>query len=127
VLDHKWKKGDQVAISYPMALHLIAANDDPHKAAIAYGPVVLAGEMGTEGLKGPAPYANDQNEYNHYDIPGDVISSLQTKGSTLGSWLKPVPDSPLTFKTQGAATRDITLIPYYEVHHERYVIYWDIE
>jgi hypothetical protein len=31
-----------------MSLHLIANRDNPKKAAIAYGQVVLAGAMGTE-------------------------------------------------------------------------------
>jgi len=126
-LERKWKKGDQIAISFPMTLHLIATNDDPDKAAVAYGPVVLAGEMGKEGIKGPAPYANDQNDYNRYSIPGDLISTLNAKGSKPETWLKPVANMPLTFKTQGVAARDITLIPYYELHDERYVLYWDLK
>ena len=127
VLDRKWKKGDQIAISFPMTLHLIATNDDPDKAAVAYGPVVLAGEMGKEGIKGPAPYANDQNDYNRYNIPGDLISTLHAKGGKPETWLKPVANMPLTFKTQGVAARDITLIPYYQLHDERYVLYWDLK
>jgi len=127
VLDRRWKKDDKITVTFPMSLHLIAANDDPDKAVIAYGPVVLAGEMGTEGLKQPVPYANDQNDYNSYAIPDDVISTLHAKGSKPEKWVKAVSNMPLTFKTQGVSARDITLVPYYQLHHERYVLYWDIK
>lgn len=127
VLDRRWKTGDKISITFPMTLHLIATNDNPDKVAVAYGPVVLAGKMGTEGIKPPAPYAEDQNEYNSYSVPADVISTLHVKGKKPETWLKPVANMPLTFKTQGVASRTITLIPYYQIHKERYVIYWNIQ
>lgn len=127
VLDRRWKKDDKITITFPMSLHLVAANDDPNKAVIAYGPIVLAGKMETEGLTPPVPYANDQNDYNSYKIPDDVISTLHAKGKRPETWVKSVVDMPLTFKTQGVAARDIVLIPYYQLHHERYVMYWDMK
>ena len=127
VLDRRWKKDDKITITFPMSLHLVAANDDPNKAVIAYGPIVLAGKMGTEGLTPPVPYANDQNDYNSYKIPDDVISTLHAKGKRPETWVKSVVDMPLTFKTHGVAARDIVLIPYYQLHHERYVMYWDMK
>lgn len=128
VLDRKWKTGDNIEVSYPMELRLVSTNDNPNKAAIAYGPILLAGKMGIEGIKEPAPYAvNDQNEFNNYNIPADVISTLNTQGKKIADWLKPVPGQLLTFKTAGAASREITLIPYYQLHGERYVLYWDLK
>ena len=128
VLDRKWKTGDNIEVSYPMELRLVSTNDNPNKAAIAYGPILLAGKMGIEGIKEPAPYAvNDQNEFNNYNIPADVISTLNTQGKKITDWLKPVPGQPLTFKTVGTASREITLIPYYQLHSERYVLYWDLK
>jgi uncharacterized protein len=127
VLDRRWKKGDRIEINYPMTLRLIATNDDPDKDVVAFGPVVLAGEMGTGGITPPAPYANDQNDFNRYNIPGDVISTLHAKGKDPRTWLEPNPATPLTFKTHGVADREISLIPYYQVQHERYVLYWDLK
>jgi len=127
VLDRRWKKDDKITVTFPMNLHLVAANDDSNKAVIAYGPIVLAGKMGTEGLTPPVPYANDQNDYNSYKIPDDVISTLHAKGKRPETWVKSIVDMPLTFKTHGVAARDIVLIPYYQLHHERYVMYWDMK
>jgi len=127
VLDRKWETGDQIEITYPMSLRLVATNDNPNKSAIAYGPVVLAGQMGTDGIKDPAPYADhNPNEYNNYNIPADIISKLNTQGKKITDWLKPVSGQPLTFKTSGIANQEITMIPYYQLHGERYVIYWDL-
>jgi DUF1680 family protein len=125
-LKRSWKVGDKVVINYPMSLHFMATNDNSKIAAIAYGPLVLAGDMGTEGMKSPAPFAKDQLDYTNYNIPGDVISSLDVKGRKLNEWLKPVAGQPLTFETRGVASRPITLMPYYEIDKQRYVLYWNL-
>ncbi|HEX9217826.1 MAG TPA: glycoside hydrolase family 127 protein, partial [Gemmatimonadales bacterium] len=50
VLDRTWRNGDTVAVKLPMSLHLHAMPDDPTLAAVMYGPLALAGRLGTEGL-----------------------------------------------------------------------------
>jgi DUF1680 family protein len=125
VLNRKWKSGDKIKVTYPMTLHLVNANDNLNCAAVAYGPIILAGKMGTEGLISPAPYAGGQNDFNGFPVPAGVISSLDTHDGKVAGWLKPVPGQPLTFKTlAGVASREITMIPYYQLHDERYVLYW---
>lgn len=125
-LKRNWKAGDRIAVTYPMSLRLVAANDNPNVAAVAYGPLVLAGDMGTEGMKAPAPFANDRLEYIDYSIPNDVISSLNVKGRKLNDWLTPLPGQPLVFTTKNAASRPITMIPYYQIDKQRYVLYWNL-
>jgi hypothetical protein len=48
------------------------------------------------------------------------------KGRKLNEWLKPVAGQPLTFETRGVASRPITLMPYYEIDKQRYVLYWNL-
>ncbi|KAK4189495.1 hypothetical protein QBC35DRAFT_430725 [Podospora australis] len=43
VIKREWKAGDMVTVQLPMKLRLLPANDNPNLAALAYGPVVLAG------------------------------------------------------------------------------------
>lgn len=124
-LNRKWKAGDRIDVVYPMALHYITTNDNKEKAAIAYGPIILAGEMGSEGLKGPIPFAKDQQDYVRYPVPADISWGLNTKGRKPEEWLKPT-GQPLTFKTVGVADKQITMIPYYQISRGRYVIYWDL-
>ena len=127
VLERKWKAGDEIDVTYPMSLRLVPTNDNPSMAAVAFGPIVLAGEMGTEGMTPPIPFAKDQLDYKDYPIPGNIISALDVKGRKLNDWLVPVSGEPLAFKTVGAASREITLKPYYEISRERYVIYWNLQ
>ena len=56
------------------------------------------------------------------DAPG-AGHGRQRGGSV--AHVEPVSGSPLTFRTQGIGQpRDVTLIPYYLLHHQRYAIYW---
>jgi DUF1680 family protein len=127
-INRKWKAGDKVEISFPMTLRLVPANDNPKLAAIAYGPILLAGAMGTEGIKEPAPYAGGQNEYTRYPIPDNLIHELRLNSENLVQRLRPVSNEPLAFITSSdAASSMIKLIPYYKLHHQRYVVYWDIK
>ena len=127
VLNENWKAGDKIDINYPMSLHLVATNDNPDMAAVVYGPLVLAGDMGTEGMKAPEPFAKDQLDYRRIPVPNDIITSLNVNGRKLNDWLVPVNGKPLAFKTVGAASKEITMIPYYQIDEQRYVIYWNLK
>jgi DUF1680 family protein len=125
-LKRAWKTGDNVVVNFPMSLRLIPANDDAKVAAIAYGPLLLAGDMGTASITPPAPFAKDQLDFVKYTIPDDVISTVSVKDRKLTDWLTPVTGKQLTFQTKNAAVRPLTLIPYYQVDKQRYVIYWNL-
>ena len=127
ILDKNWKTGDKIDITYPMSLQLVATNDDPDLAAVVYGPIVLAGDMGTEGMKAPAPFARDQLDYKNTPVPDDIITSLNVKGKKINDWLVPVQGKSLIFKTSGVASKEITMIPYYRIDEQRYVIYWNLK
>ncbi len=127
VLNRNWKAGDKIDIAYPMSLHLVTTNDNPNMAAVLYGPVVLVGDMGTEGMEGPAPFAKDQLDYKDYPVPDDIITALNVNGKKLNDWLIPVNGKPLDFKAVGVASKEVTLIPFYQIDKERYVIYWNLK
>jgi hypothetical protein len=43
------------------------------------------------------------------------------------SHVKPVAGKPLTFQTKGIGKpQDVTLIPFYRMHHQRYSVYWSL-
>jgi hypothetical protein len=127
VINRKWKNGDVVNVNYPMALRAVAANDDPNKVALVYGPIVLAGEMGTAGMVPPAPYSdpkkhNDYYTYN-FNVPAGITRSLKLDLKDLDAFIKPVAGEKLTFKT---VNEGITLRPLFDIHRQRYVVYWDM-
>jgi len=124
-LTRKWKNGDRVKIDMPMSLHLHRMPDDPGLATIMYGPLVMAGELGTEGLDPKTVYAKNQGFLRSLKVgpaPGFVADA-----NKLNDWIKPVPGKPLTFRTVNAGRpNDVTLIPYYKLFGQRYAIYWRI-
>lgn len=127
-LSRTWKVGDRIDIVYPMKLWLSTANDNPDVAAIMYGPIVLAGEMGTEGFTDLQPYSdptksNDYYTYN-YQIPANFNNKLSLDRAHLGNSLQRVPGKGLMFRTKDGK---LSLEPISRVHRERYVIYWNLK
>ena len=49
-LNRTWKAGDAIDVALPMHLHVEALPDEPQTQAFLYGPLVLAGDFGGEGL-----------------------------------------------------------------------------
>jgi len=122
----RWKSGDHVDITLPMHLHSEAMPDDPSKIALLYGPLVLAGQLGTEGLAPPMPYATgDQGAYFHVTDPA-VPVFVTDERQPLTAWIKPVAGQTLTFQTVGAGRpAEVTLKPFYSTYFSRYTVYWD--
>jgi len=128
-VNRKWNSGDKVEITYPMSLRLEPTPDNPKVAAVTYGPIVLAGEMGTENMKKPFHDTSDPYQYYNYDykIPSDIIHDLKLGSTGIAASLKPVAGKPLTFTTTNTGNgKAITLSPYYDLHRQRYVVYWDL-
>ncbi|WP_025069299.1 glycoside hydrolase family 127 protein [Bacteroides propionicifaciens] len=126
-LDRIWNDGDVVEVRYPMHFHLAEANDNADKAAIMYGPLVLAGAMGTEGMESPAPFSNPtiRNDYYTYDykVPTNLQTALQLDRKNLVKSIERVDANQLVFKT---INDNIKLLPIHNIHHQRYVVYWDL-
>lgn len=125
-IDRTWKNGDEILVKYDMKLHWESAPDNKNIAALLYGPVVLAGKLGTEGMKAPAPYSNPElyNDYYTYDynIPENIenkaiVKSIKPERSFVkkGDGLKFISD------------KGVELEPLFDVHRQRYAVYWKIE
>lgn len=125
----EWKDGDQIEVRYPMDLHLVEANDDPNKVAIMYGPLVLAGAMGTEGMTGSAPFSDPTayNDYYTYDyhVPANLKTTLKLD-KNLKDCIEPIEGEPLAFTTV-QEDENIRLQPIHQIHRQRYVVYWDLK
>jgi DUF1680 family protein len=124
-LNRRWKNGDRVKVDMPMSLHVHRMPDDPNLAAIMYGPLVMAGELGTEGLNRKTVYAKTQGALRNYKVePGPILVADADK---LNDWIKPMASKALTFRTVNAGSpKDVTLIPYYKLFEQRHAIYWQI-
>ena len=117
-----WKEGDVVEVNLPMGLHLSRMPDNPNRAAIMFGPLVLAGKLGSEGI-------TRETLFGEYGPLGDPVPSpfFVVTNPECDSWITPVGGQSLTFSTMGAGRpNDVTLIPFYRLFDQRYAIYWDI-
>jgi len=124
-LKRAWRDGDRVSIDMPMSLHLHRMPDDPCLAAIMYGPLVLAGELGTEGMDPKTVYAESQGVLRNFKV--EPAPTFVADADNLEAWIKPVAGKPLTFRTVNAGKpQDVTLIPYHKLFGQRYAIYWRI-
>jgi len=129
-IERKWKNGDIVEVKLPMRLHLQPLPDDANLAAIVYGPVVLAGELGTENLDPKRIYSDDK--ILHGGFPAIAVPELAGDRNALDKWIQPVGANntpvnykPLTFRTVGAGRpEDVTLSPFYRLFDQRYCVYW---
>lgn len=127
-LERKWKKGDVIELTMPMSIRTIATNDNPHIVAIAYGPLVLAGAMGKEGMSPGAPFAEDQDDLNKNPIPAGLKTVLQLGNKRVTEFIRKNPEkSPLAFDLRDLSQEKVTLVPYYQVDRERYVVYWELK
>ncbi|HWC97808.1 MAG TPA: beta-L-arabinofuranosidase domain-containing protein [Candidatus Sulfopaludibacter sp.] len=118
-LTRAWKAGDKVELELPMHLSVEAMPDDHKTQAFLYGPVVLAGDLGGEGLS-PARVVGP-NAPQMRAVPAIEIPSF--KGDP-ASWIKPA-DGPLRFRTSGQK-RDVELAPINSIFDKRYSVYWQV-
>jgi DUF1680 family protein len=126
-LEREWHNGDEIALRLPLRLHTVALPGDPTLQAIMYGPLVLAGRLGTEGLDATTLRAGPTRPRTvpEYTAAAVSVSPIVAPSAHPESWLAPVAERPLEFRTVGQA-RDVTLVPLNSIFDERYAVYWRI-
>ena len=119
------RDGDVVTVRLPMALHAEPLPNAPDHVALMYGPIVLGGRMGTEGLSPGSQLIINERESGKM-LQADV---------KIPRWTRPLSDlvkhtartSPekLEFRTSGfEGGAHVDLIPWFRLTHERYNLYW---
>jgi DUF1680 family protein len=108
-----WKTGDTIALVLPKRIRVESLPDNERVAALMWGPLVLAGDLGS---KPTAP-------------------ALVARERPVGEWLKPVDGRPGAFRAIGVARDpavskgpgdDVELVPFYRLHRRVYAAYWDL-
>ncbi|MGM9713898.1 MAG: beta-L-arabinofuranosidase domain-containing protein [Prevotella sp.] len=99
----------------PMSLHTEATPDNPDRIALFYGPLLLAGQLGTEDMD---CWSNPELHNDYYGYDYRVPERLRCVGL-----------NPSEVRKTGAMewqTADgITLRPLFATHRQRYVVYWN--
>ena len=104
-----WKKDDTLEILLPMQLRTEPMPDNANRIAVLYGPIVMAGDLGTtkpDPVKGIPVFINEHKNVTE--------------------WVQPVSKNNLTFQTKGVSTTgDITFSPLFQFTDHYYSVYWD--
>lgn len=105
-----WKAGDQVEVNFGMKLREESTKDDASKVALVYGPIVMAGKL--DAVEHPFSDPTKYNDYYTFDfkIPAATVEKAKYDG------LKNIKN----FKTK----QGVELVPFYDAHYCRYVVYW---
>jgi len=128
-VSRRWRDGDTVDIALPMHLHLAPLEAAPDVVALMYGPLVLAARMGREGMQAGDDLIVNERTY------GDVLASpepvpmprLELGGRPLDEVVVPG-GVAFNFRVPAAAAggRELELVPYHRITHERYALYWQL-
>ena len=124
-----WKTGDVVAVTLPKALHLQPTPDMPRRAAVMWGPLVLAGDLGPLPARGPGGRGNVGAQPTPPQPPAQRIETpmLVAAERPLTEWLKPVAGKPGVFRSEGVGKdRDVEFVPFYRLHRRTYTAYFDL-
>ncbi|MFO1019481.1 MAG: glycoside hydrolase family 127 protein [Planctomycetales bacterium] len=119
----RWQTGDRLEVQLPMTLRAEPLPYAPKTLAFVYGPIVLAGQLGTKDL--PSPYATSQ--VDQIGLPDPHAPVFVSGDGKILDRIEKVPNQTLTFRTRGLGQpQDVTLIPFFRTHHQRYSVYWSL-
>lgn len=117
-LSRKWKNGDMVSLTLPKTLRLEPTPDNARVAAIMWGPLVLAGDLG------PADSGGERQEGHRASV---TVPALVAAERSPTDWIKPVSGKQGDFRTVGVGRDlDVELVPFYRLHRRVYSVYWDL-
>ncbi|TWR27257.1 glycoside hydrolase family 127 protein [Mucilaginibacter achroorhodeus] len=110
VINRKWRNNDKIAFTATENLYTEAMPDNPNRRAVFYGPVLLAGNLGTTE---PDPL--------------DGIPVFVTTDTDPNQWLQMVDKKQLTFRTINTSKpKEVTLMPFNQTQDQFYSVYWDV-
>jgi hypothetical protein len=123
-LKRTWKTGDTVELALPKSLRLEPTSDNRRVAAMMWGPLVLAGDMGPRR----------EGRASATDTPASAIPVLVAADRPLAEWVVPSATRAGDFSArqvarvpaQPAAPLDVALASFYRTHRRSYSVYFDV-
>ena len=124
-IEREWRDGDVVELRLSMTLRFEAFADDPGRGAFLFGPIVLAGDLGAEGLDEAARFGPTAPGVRLESLPPAPMLAAGSPSEALAH-VKPVAE-PLTFRTEGLGRPgDVVLRPFFRLADRRYAVYFDV-
>jgi DUF1680 family protein len=124
-LERRFRSGDVVQVRAPMNLWITGLIDERDVGTLMYGPIVLAGRLGTTGLTpGSQLIINERQSGEMLDEKVDIPRWDRPLGELLANTTRTDRDS-LKFTARGfAGGATVEMIPWFRLTHERYNLYW---
>ncbi len=124
-LARTWQNGDVIELQLSMEVATDHAPAAPDIIAFTYGPLVLAGALGTEGLAPGADIVVNEREFGKYNDTPFTAPTLAGDPAAIASTVRRG-SAPLEFFITSTDQKPVRLIPYYRIAHERYATYWQL-
>jgi DUF1680 family protein len=122
VFEREWSDGDAVEVRLPMGLRFEPTADDPTVGAFLRGPVVLAADLGAEGLDAASRYGPLAPEFR--ETPPDMPTIVASSPAEALARLRPAAE-PLAFRAEGEGRpRDLRLRPFYSLFDRHHSVYF---
>ena len=118
VLQRTWKDSDRISLRLPMRIRTRAAMDDPALVSFFRGPVLLAGDLGKEAMP-DSDVVTNQTAF--HALPAIKVPDLKTLSEDS---IQAGTGGPSTFTATTADGGRVPLVPFYQLHHRRYSLYW---
>ena len=123
-ITREWKAGDRVDVEFPMSLRTEYLPGSKKYVAFFYGPTLLVGDLGSEGLKQSDYFAHPPSSPASSWKLGKTLAMPQVPASAASdpaSCLERTTGGAVVFRLKGS---DILLKPLYDLHFSRYTMYW---
>ena len=123
-----WEKGDKLSVLLPMTLRAEPLADAPNTVALFYGPMVLAVDLGKEGVTRDLINTSD-NFFGGVNEPWQVkmeMPSLTGNPQKL-NWIKKEKGKLQFHTSQTSDGKPMTFRPLYEIHDSRFADYLKIK
>lgn len=124
-IKREWRDGDMLEVIFPFSLHTERMPDDPSLVAIMNGPLVLAADLGTQGITDDNRYLKNQRGMHRHKAPEIPIPVLRPGDLDITEWFTPHPGGLSWFSAGDISDPSgIVLKPYYKLTDERHLIYF---
>lgn len=119
------KKKDIIRIYFPMELRFEYTTDNQNAGALCYGPTLLVGCLGKEGIENLPLESEDYWGLQTYPEAKKIPVLIGSK-TELSSWITKSKNRELEFNLQSASGEKIVFRPIASVNNQRYSAYWDV-
>jgi len=121
-----WQDGDTISVALPMELRQETLLGDDSVAAVLYGPLVLAADLGSGPADGASKIIHSgETVPANLPSPDPLPKTFAGPGIGPDQWIRTESKSELRFNVAGEGAK-YELMPMYQIRDRRYAVYCQI-